>query len=99
MHPKLLNAQIQEKRDHRRPHPTKLETVKGNGNPSMDDEELGKPPLLDPSMEDGAIAEPLLIQPVIRRVVTAAEPPPRPREQVLGAEPPPRLMERTIGAE
>jgi hypothetical protein len=63
----------------------------GNGNPSMDADELGTPPPKDPSMVNGA---------VVGRVVDAApprlperggggNPTARPRERVV-AEPPPR---------
>ena len=74
----------------------------GNGNPSTDSDELGKPPPLDPSMEDGAVAAPMPTPPVVGRVAGAAEPLPSPRERAVGAElrpapllPPP--LPQTVG--
>ena len=79
---------ILEKRDHCRPHQTKLEKV--------------KPPPLDPSMEDGVVAAPMPTPPVVGRVASAAEPLPSPRERAVGAElrpapllPPP--LPQTVG--
>ena len=44
----------------------------GNGNPSMYNDELGKPPPLDPSMEDGAVTAPMPTPPVDGRAAAAA---------------------------
>jgi len=50
----------------------------GNRNPSMYNDELGKPPPLDPSMEDGAVTAPMPTPPLVGRTAAAADPPPSP---------------------
>ena len=90
MHSKLVNTQIMDKRDHSRPHRSKLETMRGGGGERK------------PRPREGtytgsiymAVAMPLPRPLMFRRVAAAAEPPPRPRERGVGAEPPPRPSER-----
>lgn len=71
----------------------------GNRNPSMDNEEMGKAPMLDLSIDNGTVTVPLPRPLMVGWVATAAEPPPRLREQAVSTEPTPWPRERAVSTE